>query len=272
MYPQLDAFDQQRALRKPPEDMTAWDLAQKGWWHFRRFTESDNREARATLAAALSRDPAYANAAAGLAMAHYQSIGFGWTDDSDASIDAVVEAAEQAVVLDSHDPLSQHALGHAYALTGNHQGMIDAFETSLALNPSSALVAVCAGEGLAMAGEWQAAIEHLELALRLSPRDPAVHWTYHSLALAHFAAQNYSEAIHQARQALAHQPEFTFALRTLAASLAQTGQLTEAREVLARARKLDPEFTLAGGRRVMLTGLPGFAERYIEGLRLAGQT
>ena len=121
-----------------------------------------------------------------------------------------------------------------------------------------------------MAGESEAAIRHLELALRLSPRDPGVHWTYHGLALAHFASGNYGEAVTWARRAVSHHPEFTFGLRTLATSLAQAGQTDEARKVLARAMAQDPDFTLAGGRRVLLTALPAFAERYMDGLRKAG--
>ncbi len=270
MYPQLEDFDQQRAIRRAPSDMTAWDLTQKGWWHFNNGSPSDNRASQQAYTAALQRDPSSGNAAAGLAMAHYQSIGFGWTENPEDSIGKVVEAAERAAMLDSHDPLSQHALGHAYALTGNRDGMIEAFNSSLELNPSSALVQICAGEGFAMAGESEAAIQHLELALRLSPRDPGVHWIYHSLALAYFGSGKYNEAVTWARRAVLQRPEFTFGLRTLAASLSQSGRTDEARNVLARAMALEPDFTLAGGRRVLLTAHPAFAERYMEGLHKAG--
>jgi TolB-like protein/Flp pilus assembly protein TadD len=270
MYPQLDDFDRHRALRRAPSDMTAWDHAQKGWWHFVKGSPGDNRASQQAHAQALQHDPSYANAAAGLAMAHYQSIGFGWTENPEDSIQQLVEAAERAVVLDSHDPLSQHALGHAYALTGNREGMIEAFTTSLELNPSSALVQICTGEGLAMAGESEAAIVHLEKAIRLSPKDPGMHWIYHGLALAYFGDENYDEAVTWARLAVSHHPEFAFGLRTLATSLAQAGRTEEAHKVLLRARALEPDFTLAGGRRVLLTALPTFAERYMDGLRKAG--
>ena len=70
MYPQLDHFDRERALRTPPPDMTAWDLAQKGSWHFTRSTRRDNVMARQAYERSLQLDPTYANAAAGLALAH----------------------------------------------------------------------------------------------------------------------------------------------------------------------------------------------------------
>ncbi len=81
---------------------------------------------------------------------------------------------------------------------------------------------------------------------------------------------NNGEAAKWARQAVSHHPEFTFGLRTLATSLAQAGQTEQARKVLVRATALEPDFTLAGGRRVLLTAVPTFAERYMDGRRKAG--
>jgi len=148
--------------------------------------------------------------------------------------------------------------------------MIEAFNTSLELNPSSALVAICAGEGLAMAGEFDAAIKVLDTAMWLSPKDPLVFWTYNAMAMAHFGEERNEEAASWARRALSHNPEFAFGYRTLATSLAHAGQVDAAREALARATEIEPNFTYAGGRRVLLTGSPEFAERYMEGLRMAG--
>jgi len=268
MYPQLDLFDQQRAIRRNPEDMTAWDLTQRAWWHFVRATPADNLRSQESFREASERDPANAIAAAGLALTHYQSVSSGWSSTPEDSIRQLVNDAERSVVLDNLDPMSHHALGHAYALTGNREGMIKAFSTSLELNPNSALVAICAGEGFAMAGESAAAIDSLEVALRLSPRDPGVYWVYHALALAHFAAERYDEAIKWSRDALSYNPEFAFAHRTLAASLAYDAQPDAARAALMRATELDPNNTLAGGQRALLTD-PAFAERYLQGLRMA---
>ena len=150
--------------------------------------------------------------------------------------------------------------------------MIEAFERSVALNPSSTLVLKCAGEGLAMADESEAAIEKLERAMRLSPSDPAAYWTYHGFALAHFSERRYEEAVEWAGRAVLQNPEFTFALRALAAGLAHLGRIEEARQGMERVTALDAEFTLSGGRRVMLTGRPELAERYLEGLRVAGMS
>ncbi len=98
------------------------------------------------------RGPANAIAAASLALTHYQSLSSGWSSTPEDSIRQLVNDAERSVVLDNLDPMSHHALGHAYALTGNREGMIKAFSTSLELNPNSALVAIAQAKG----SLWQA--------------------------------------------------------------------------------------------------------------------
>ena len=256
--------------RQGPEDMSGWDLAQKGYWYFLNGSREDNLKSQQAYRAALNQAPRYAYAWAGLALAHYQSIGFGFATDPKRDIDELVDAASQAVQLNQFDALSQHALGHAYALQGNRQGMIDAFTASLELNPSSSLVQLCAGEGLAMAGESMKAIEHLELAARLSPRDPQIHYLYHSLALAYFGTGDYDEAVKLAQRTLTHKPRFAFGWRTLATSLAHAGRWEDARDALQQAAELEPTFTLAGGGRLVLSGAPEIAGRYMAGLREAG--
>jgi len=270
MYPQLQGFDQKRALRRDPLDLTAWDLAQRASWHFSRFTPEDNAQAIEYGRQAIARDPSFAVAAADLAEAHYVNVSAGWTDDPKQSIAQLVQSAERAVAIDGQSARSQHALGHAYALTGNREGMVQAFKTSIELDPNSNLGQICAGEGLAMAGESDSAIEILNQNVKLSPNDPLGAYTYHALAIAYFAKANYDEATQWARRALTYNPKSAFFLRTLAASLALAGHADEARDVLARATELDPKLSLAGGGRLMLASTPEMAERYMSGLRAAG--
>ena len=90
------------------------------------------------------------------------------------------------------------------------------------------------------------------------------------LALAHFAAERYEEAVGWAQRALQRRPDFAFAYRTLAATYVHLGRQEEAGQALDQALQLAPDFTLAAGRRVLLTADAQVRERYLEGLRLAG--
>ncbi len=270
MYPELERFEGERALRKEVRNLDAWDWAQRAWWHFKRETLDDNTLAESSYERAIERDPRFATAVSGLALTQYQRIANGWTDAVDQSIEQLEQLAKSAVALDDRDPMAYHALGHAHALGGNRDDMIAAFQLSIDLNPNSALVYACAGEGIALAGKHDEAIAYLEKSMRLSPKDPAIWWVYHGLALAHFAAEQYEEAVSWSDRALQRKPDFGFAHRTLAASRAHLGQLTEARAALDEALELAPEFTLADGRRVLLTAEAGVRQRYLDGLREAG--
>ena len=268
MYPQLQHFDRERARHAEPDNLEAWDWTQRGWWHFLRDNLNDNMSARESYEKAIKLDPSFASAFSGLALTHYQSVASGWTDEE--SIEKLVSSAESAVALDNRDPFGYHALGHAYALTGKRDEMIAAYELAVDLNPSSALVQMCFGESIALAGRPAEAIRHLEKAIQLSPKDPGMVYVFHGLALAHFAAGRYEEAVDWAKQALSHQPDFAFAYRTLATTYAHLGQLEEARAALHDAVRRAPAFTLASGRRVLLAADPLVGERYLDGLRKAG--
>ena len=268
MYPQLQHFDRERARHEEPDNLDAWDWAQRGWWHFTRESLNDNTSARESYEQAIKLDPSFASAFSGLALTHYQSIASGWTDEE--SIEKLVSSAESAVALDSQDPIGYHALGHAHALNGKRDEMIAAFELSIDLNPSSALAYMCSGESIALAGRPAEAIRHLEKALQLSPKDPGLVYVFHGMALAHFAAQRYEEAVDWAKRAISQKPDFAFIYRTLATTYAHLGQLEEARAALDDAERLAPEFTLASGRRVLLAADPLVGERYLDGLRKAG--
>ena len=270
MYPQLDDFDRGRAVREEPRNLAAWDWAQRGWWYFTRATHEDVRQARHSFQRAIELEPLFSDGHSGLALSHYLDVSFEYASSPEESTEALVRSAERAVSLDSQSPAGHHALGHAYALTGDREKMLAAYKRSIELNPSSALVLTCSGEGMALAGRPDEAIALLEEAIRLSPQDPAIEFVLHGIALAHFGAQRYEQAVDWASKTVQRRPDFAWAYRTMAASYAQLGRQEEARRALDKAIELAPEFTIPEGARVLLTAELTAGERYRNGLRLAG--
>jgi adenylate cyclase len=51
-----------RALRKPPESLGAWEVYQRGLWHFSKVTPADNEMAREYFERALALDDTFARA------------------------------------------------------------------------------------------------------------------------------------------------------------------------------------------------------------------
>jgi adenylate cyclase len=270
MGPQLQRSERERAIRRDPRDLAAWDLLMKGFWYEQQFNARDNATARSLFEQASARDPRLASALWGLALTHYADLSNGWTDAPDRSRAAVEDLASRCVALDARDPNCQFALALADAVTGRRDEMLAALELALELNPSNALAYGFLGNMRAVSGRPAAAIASLEQAMRLSPHDPATWFYAAGMGWAHFAAGRYGEAVRWLQTSLQWRNDYNLAYRGLAASYARLGRLEEARAALAEALRLEPELTTAKIRSELRVADPSFMEPYVDGLRRAG--
>jgi Flp pilus assembly protein TadD len=109
----------------------------------------------------------------------------------------------------------------------------------------------------------------LEQAIRMSPHDPQNAIFNVAIAVAHFLANRYAEAISFARKAVQQRGGVTSAHRIYIASLAQAGQIEEARMALQHLRELMPNVSIAWcEQHVPYT--PGPMAKFLEGMRKAG--
>jgi len=86
MVPEMGRAEQQRAARKRPAELGAWDLLQRGCWHCHRFTKADMARARAYMEQSLEIDPLSGPAHGHIAETHMYDVIMGWSDDSERSI------------------------------------------------------------------------------------------------------------------------------------------------------------------------------------------
>ncbi len=270
--PKLMRFESERAVRQVPESLDVWDCIMRGRWHVDRFTKDDNAKAQSYYQQAVALDPRCAAAFCGLAYAHYNDILLQWTDSPDRSIAEMLRAARRSIALDDNSPESHLVLGIAYSLTGQQDEMISALELATQLNPSMSTAHSYLGTYLALAARSDDAVDRLERARRLNPRDPAIWRIFFGLALAHFAAERYPEALEWTRRCLQRKPDWHLALGMLAATHAQLGRLDEARAAAEELLRLQPGFSLTSVRLLLSTATPALVERLIEGGRKAGLT
>jgi tetratricopeptide (TPR) repeat protein len=141
---------------------------------------------------------------------------------------------------------------------------------SLQLNPNSAIAMATAAQIEASMGYPKKALEFLVRAERLSPRDPRGWYITWVMSLAHFMEGQFAEAATAARKSLNLNPRSTLALRLLAASLAQQGELGHAAEVMREMREIEPELTLTKLRSRLMHFKEDFWQEYSRALRLAG--
>jgi Flp pilus assembly protein TadD len=88
------------------------------------------------------------------------------------------------------------------------------------------------------------------------------------MGCAHLMAKEYGEALNWTRRALGERPTFGPALGFHAASLAELGRPNEAREIIARLLRLEPNLTVLGDRAPLSDPRP--MASFVEALRKAG--
>jgi adenylate cyclase len=101
------------------------------------------------------------------------------------------------------------------------------------------------------AAQAERANEWAERALRLSPLDPTQWYSYHGLALGHFALSHDEEAAAAARRAIHINPRMSISYMLLAAPLSRLGKFDEAKAAATRLMDLQPNYSI--GRQ--LTGV-----------------
>ena len=177
--------------------------------------------------------------------------------------------AARAVELDDSDPWGHLALGYYAFACRETDEAVRHFEAALDLNPNFAAATGSIGWALALAGRSDEAIRNFEQALRMSPRDPFNSFFFSGIAVAHYLAMRLPEAVKSARQAVQLRPGYMGAHRILCASLAQAGDIAEAKAVMENLQKLQPDISIASLRQ-SVPYTTGPMEQFLDGLSKAG--
>jgi adenylate cyclase len=274
--PKLRMAEIERALRKPTENLQAYDLMLRALPNLRHLTRESLEEAIRLLRRAIAIDPGYAVAMAQLAVGQFWLVSQVGLDRSDPELTDMVQLARTALELGGDDPEVLAAIAFLIALPGNDfsAGMA-LIEKAISLNPNSAGAFRQAGMLHAFAGDTRAALDHLARADRLNPLEGGVS---HNLgyALAYFAAGEYELVIEWTGKILRDRPNYMTALRYRAASFGLLNRVDEGRQVVRQILELVPAFTIAWVRKHIEFGVnnafkkAGVADALYEGLRRSG--
>jgi adenylate cyclase len=188
------AAAQDRAQRKLPENLAAYECVLAGKLLHHRSVRADNEEALRMLDRAIALDPGYAHAHAWKACVLGQSFVYGWSADIEATKRTVIEELTLALSLDENDSDVHRVLAAVnLSLLRDHDKALYHQERALALNPNDDLIVVQHGEVLTWIGQAEQGIEWIQKAMRLNPYHPERFWSH--LGRAYFVARRYDEAI-----------------------------------------------------------------------------
>jgi adenylate cyclase len=240
--PALADAEQQRALRKPPKSLDAWEAYQRGLWHFNKYASAENEIALGFFRQAIELDPNFAPGHYGYALALQWDIWW-FSERPFSEVQGTArEEARIAVSLDDKDAMAHAVLAHIRMWNGEWEAAISEARAAFALNPNSAFVVSMLGCVLGFGGYRDKALDRLRQAMRASPHDPLTWlWTMWSGNI-QFHSRKFDAALETYNELVRLRPEYGSVQARIAGCLAFLGRLDEAHAVLERAgsRLLDP--------------------------------
>jgi len=202
--------DQKRLARRYPENTEAYRLYLRGRYYFDQRTGDGIRRSIESFQEAITKDPNYALAYAGLASAYVPS-------DTVLPPKANVAKAKAAAMkaLESDDSLAEAhtALGRVLQHGDwDWQGAEREFKRAIELNPNYAEAHHMYSHYLTPMGRIEESVAEAKRALELDPLDVLLNV---HLAWAYLHARRYDEAIEQSLKAISMDPNLEFAYTSL---------------------------------------------------------
>jgi adenylate cyclase len=241
---EIGEVERERAHRKHPNTLDAWEFYQRGMWHLWRMTAKDLAEAARLFRRATDLDPSFAQAIATLAYTLRALVFLSFDDSPLATMDQALRLANRAVALDDKEAMAHLTLGRIQTLRGEYDVAIEELRMAIDLNPSLALAHQGLGRALALTEKLDEAISEYDTAIRLSPRDPLVWVFYGARAGARFQLRDYEAAAADARRAIRHPAASFWPYAYLASAMALLDRREEATIALDKLLEIKPDFSV----------------------------
>ena len=241
---EIETFERNRAVLKPPTSLDAWEACHRGLWHMYRYRKPDNDQARRFFEQSLRLDPTFSRAYAGLSFTHFQDVFQNW-ETRDQHIEAAYEAATQALLVDERDPAAHWAMGRALFLRRRWDESEAELAHSIDLSPNFALGHYNLSFIRSLHGDPQMAIADSDLSRRLSPFDPMLFGMFGARAMALVRLEQFDEAASWGVKAAGRPNAFPHIQAIAAYSLALAGSLDDARTYAAAIRRAVPGYRFA---------------------------
>ena len=244
VLPEIERAEMDRARLLPTENLDAWECYHRAMWHNFRFTAQDSTMAQQLLEQALSLDPLFARAHAGLSFNYFLHTFLNTSDQVEEHAQLALEHAQNSVSLDVRDAMSHWVLGRAQFLSRDHDAALFSLDRALQANPNYAQGRYARGFVGMHAGRATEAIPDLDLARRLSPFDPLLFAMKSSRAVSLAIQGNLPDAVRWAVEATA-EPHAHFHIHAIAAACLQlNGQSEQARAATQRVLTMHPNYTI----------------------------
>lgn len=255
-----------QSLRKPTDNLDAYDQLLRSRALAADSTRAGNRSARELLERATQLSPAYADAYAEMAEVYFQRATFGWSEFPEQDIETAIRFAQKAIELDEECVVAHGVLARAYTALQKYDLGLAESERALQINPSDGEALLARAAALLWTGRIDDSIAAADLATHLNPNlgpEAAL-----NLGLAYLLSRRYADVVKLLEAARTRYPAYPLLDFPLAGAYAELGRTTDAADAFEQGRRKNPHFDLASfGSRFQD---PELQRRIEESLRKAG--
>lgn len=269
--PAISEAERQRAVQKPPANLSAWEAYQRGIWHMARPTSQDRAAAQQLFARAIVSDPAFAQPYYLQAyMLFGEPAGYLGTRTAAETAALAEPLTRRAIELDPHDADAHAMATIVSAWSGDWEGALARADRAVSINANSVLAHRARAFCLFNFRRHAEARAELTICLQLSSRDPHNWLVQLQMAMTHYLEGNYSAALCVVRRAAEMFPSEPQILIVLAACLGRGARIAEGQGVLRRIEAMLPADRRLTNPFHMPFQYSGDHEHLLTGLRMAG--
>lgn len=278
----VDVAERERAMRKEPSDMNAYDAFLRGYHIWTEhisvdLSEGSLTECRRWFDLARTLDPNYARPLSTLAYSYAWGWRQGW--DGDDKLDLAGEYARKAISLDPYNYDIHWDLAYYYMTVRKFERGLAEYRMALELNPNDILLMVELAEASSSLGDYDAGLQLLARAIALNPYVPDYY--YQTLAWILYFQRDYARALATMEHIRRPAPTDSLLEAVLRARLAESCQSRDdnaaaadltaaAGSALARYLRHRPGWTIDQEMKVHCFKRPEDESHWREGLWLAG--
>ncbi len=268
--PTLRKAEIERARRKRPDSLAAYDLFLHALAPLNKFRPEANTEALELLEQAIAIDSGYAPALAYAAWCYEQRLLHVWPTAQDGDAETGTRLARDALAVDSGDAGAIAMAGFVLTIMGHdYDGGRAAAQRALELNPNSATICWMAGWAIMLAGEPEDALPIFERALRLSPSDPQANFLLCGMGMSHLLSGRPAEAVECASKSIALYP-VDVAYYVLVPACGHLGRTEDAKTAITKLLSLAPGVAISNFAPRMPFRDQRHLDIVLDGLRKAG--
>ncbi len=269
LQPELLSAELDRSVRKPPQNLDAWESVVRGMYLYSQHSQDSTSNALSLLKQASELDDTYAQALALQAVCLVWRAFQGWEDMGEA-LEKGTGLTNRAVVLDVNEPWIYIAQLFIELAHKSDADASRAIGRAVELSPNLAYAQGLLGCNHGLAGRTDEALHHIDLAVRLSPRDTFIDEFQLYYAFTYFQAGRYSEALASARAAAALRPEHPNIHVFAIASQALLGDPDGAKSDVSILMSLVPRYSVTHAKDTFPYYQKADQERLADGLIKAG--